>query len=81
MSSTGRSYTQNLFKVQYIIFQAIVSQKSMKKFAVTNENIIHVYKAFDHKNNSPADMRTSHAQLLVKGCQHREKDSKNKILS
>ena len=33
------------------------------------------------KNNSHADMRTCHAQLLEKGFQHREEDSKNKILS
>ena len=33
------------------------------------------------KNNSHADMRTSHAQLLGKSCQHGEDDSKNKILS
>ena len=32
------------------------------------------------KNKSHADMRTSHAQLLGTGCQHREEDSKNKIL-
>ena len=47
----------------------------MKKFTVTDE------KAFDGKNNSHADMRTSHAQLLEKGCQHGEEDSKNKTLS
>ena len=30
--------------------------------------------------NSHADMRTSHAQLLGKGFEHGEEDSKNKIL-
>ena len=76
MSTTGRSYTHNFFKVHYIIIQAtVVSRKSMKKFTVTDE------KAFDGKNNSHADMRTSHAQLLEKGCQHGEEDSENKILS
>ena len=69
------------FKVQYIIIQSILSRKSMKKFAVIDEKIFHVYKAFDRKNNSYADMRTSHTQLSGKGCQHGEKDSKNKILS
>ena len=44
----------------------------MKKFTVTDEKIFHVYKAFDRKNNSHADMRTSHVQLLEKGCQHGE---------
>ena len=33
------------------------------------------------KNNSHPDMRTSQAQLLEKGFQHGEEDSKNKILS
>ena len=40
---------KNFFKVQYIIIQAILGRKSMKKFAVTNEKIFHVYKAFDPK--------------------------------
>ena len=81
MSATGRSYTQNFFKVQYVIIQAILSRKSMKNFAVTNEKIFRVYKSFDLKNNSHADMRTSHAHLLEKSFQHGEEDSKNKILS
>ena len=50
----------------------------MKKFAVTDEKIVHVKKAFDRKNSSHADMRTFHVQLLEKGCQHGEEDSKNK---
>ena len=33
------------------------------------------------KNNNHADMRTSHIQLLGKGFQYGEEDSKNKILS
>ena len=49
MSTTRRSYTQNFFKVQYIIIQAILSRKSMKKFAARDEKIFHVYKAFDRK--------------------------------
>ena len=53
----------------------------MKKIAVTNEKVFHAYKAFDLKNNNHVDMRTSHAQLLKKGCQHGEENSKNKILS
>ena len=42
VSATERSYTQNIFKVQHISFQAILSRKSMKKFAVTDEKIFHV---------------------------------------
>ena len=71
MSATGRSYTQIFFKVQYII-QAILSRKSMKKFTVTDEKI---------KNNGHTDLRTSHAQLLERGCQYKEEDYENKILS
>ena len=44
----------------------------MKKFKVTDEKIFHVYKRFDCNNNSHADMRISHAQLLGKGCQRGE---------
>ena len=49
MSATERSYTQNFFKLQYIIIQAILSRKSMKKSTVTDEKIFRVYKAFDRK--------------------------------
>ena len=49
ISATGRSYTQNFLKVQYVIIQAIFSRKSMKTFAVTDEKISYVYKAFDSK--------------------------------
>ena len=42
-------HTQNFFKVQYIIIQAILSRKSMKEVAVTDEKIFHVCKAFDRK--------------------------------
>ena len=37
------------FKIQYILIQAILGRKSMKKFAVTDEKIFHVCKAFDRK--------------------------------
>ena len=49
MSATERSYTQDFFKVHYIIIHAVLSRKSMKKFAVAGEKIFHVYKAFDCK--------------------------------
>ena len=50
MSITGKSYTQNFLKVQYIIIiQAILSPKSMKKFTVINEKVFRVNKAFDCK--------------------------------
>ena len=81
MSATGRSYTQYFLKVQYIIIQAILGRTLVKKITVTGEKIFRVYMAFHLKNNSHADLRTSHAQFSEKGCQYREEDSKNKILS
>ena len=52
----------------------------MKEIVVTDQKIFRVYQAFDRKkNNSHADMRTSHAQLLEKGFQHGEEDSKIKF--
>ena len=79
MSATGRSYSQNLLKVQYIIIhQAILGGKLMTKFVVADEKVFHVCKAFDRKNDSRTDLRTCHAQLLEKGCQYREEDSRNK---
>ena len=79
MSATGRSYTPNFLKVQYIIIQAILSRKSMKK--ITNEKMFRVYKAFTVKDNIHTNLRTSHAQFSGKGSQYREEDSENKILS
>ena len=67
---TGRSYTQIFLKVQYIIIQAILSRKSTKKFAVTDEK---------YSRLLTVENRTS--TLLGKGCQHGEEDFKNKILS
>ena len=49
-------------------------QLPMKKYSVS-------VRPLTVKNNSHADMRTSYAQLLEKGFQHGEEDSKNKILS
>ena len=66
LSRTSSSYTQS---------------KIDEKFTVTDEQIFRVYEAFDRKNNSHTDLRTSHAQLSEKGCQYREGDSENKILS
>ena len=81
MSATGRPYTQKFFKVQDIIIRAILSRKSMKKFAVADEKYSVSIRLLTVKTNSHADMRTSHAHLLEKGIQHGKEDSKNKILS
>ena len=55
--------------------------KSMKKIAVTDKKYSMSVRPFTVKNYSHADMRTSHAQLSEKSCQHGQDDSKNKILS
>ena len=68
------THTIFFFKVQYVIIQAILGRKSMKKYSVS-------VKLLTIKNNSHADMRTSHAQLLGKGFQHGEEDCKINILS
>ena len=61
--------------------QAILSRKSMKKFAVTDEKYSVSIRRLTVKNNGHADMRTSHAQLLEKSFQHGEEYSKNKLFS
>ena len=66
MSATDRCYTQNFLKVQYIIIQVILGRKLVKKFTVTDEKIFRADKAFNRKNNSHADLRTSHAQFWGK---------------
>ena len=40
VSATGRSYIQHFFKVQYIIIQAILSRKSMKKYSLSIKLLI-----------------------------------------
>ena len=80
MPATERSYTKNFFKVQYIIIQAILSRKSMKQLAVIDENIFHVYKAFDRKKITAQPCGYEDFPR-TKGFQHGEEDSKNKILS
>ena len=53
----------------------------MKKIAVTLKKYSMSVRPLTIKNNSHAGMRTSHAQLSGKSCQHRQDESKNKILS
>ena len=81
MSATGRSYTQNFFKVQYIIIQAILSRKSMKKLAVTDEKYSMSSRLLTLKNSSPCGYEDFPSTALEKGCQHGEENSKNKTLS
>ena len=79
MSVTGRSYTQKFFKVQYIIIQAILSRKSMHLQLRMKKYPVSIRLLTVKQNNSHANMRTSHAQLLEKDFQHGEEDSENKI--
>ena len=77
----GRSYTQNFFKVQYIIIQPILGRKSMKKkIIVTDKKYSLAIRLLSMKGNVHTDLRTFHAQLLRKGSQYREEDSENKIV-
>ena len=69
MSATGRSNTQNFFKVHYIIIQAILSRKSMEKFAVTDEKYSMSIRLLTVKSNSHVE----------KGCEHEDEDSKIKF--
>ena len=46
----------------------------MKKYSVS-------IRLLTVKNNSHTDRRTSHAQFSEKGCQYREEDYENKVLS
>ena len=50
----------------------------MKKMTDTDKKY---FMLLTTKNISHTDLRTSDAQLLGKGCQYREEDSENKILS
>ena len=48
MSATGRSYTQNFLKVQYILFKLYLVENREKNI-VTDEKIFRVFKAFDRE--------------------------------
>ena len=59
MSETGRSYTQNFLKVQYVVIQAILRRKSMKKFIVTDEKYSDEYSDISMKNFIVTDEKYS----------------------
>ena len=56
VSATGRSCTKNFFKVQYIIIQAVLGRKSMKKFAATDEKYSVSARLLTVKYNSHANI-------------------------
>ena len=79
MSSIGRSYLQTFLKFQYIIIQAILSRKSMKKVTVTDEKPFVFTRLLTIKHTSGTNLGTSHTQLSDRSCQYREEDSKIKL--
>ena len=80
MSAKGRSYTQNFLKVQYIIIQAILDRKLMKKFTVTDEKYSVSIRLLTVKNNSHTDLKTFGAQLSENGCLYGEEDSEKNFV-
>ena len=65
----------------YIIIQAILGRKSTKNLQLPIKKCFVSIRVLTVKNNGHGDIRTSYAQLLEKGFQRGEEDSKNKILS
>ena len=53
----------------------------MKKITVTDENYSESIRLLTVTNDSYTDLRPSQAGLWEQGCQYREEDYKNKILS
>ena len=74
-------HTDFFLKVQCTIIQNIFSRKLMKKITVTDEKIFRVHKAFDRKNNSHGLDDFPPTAVSEKGCQYREEDYENKVLS
>ena len=79
MTATRRSNLQTFLEVQYIIIQAILGQKSMKKFTVTNEKKFWVCKTFDRKRYQWYEFEDFPPTASEKGFQYRKEDSKNKM--
>ena len=52
MTVTGRFYTQNFLKVQYIIIQAILSQNTLKKLQLLIKIYFVPVRLLTVKNNS-----------------------------
>ena len=71
----------DFLKVQCTTIQAILSGKSMKKIPLPMKKYSVSIRLLTVKSNSHTNLRTSHAQLSGKGCQYREEDYENKILS
>ena len=77
---TEEDATHRIFLSSVCYYSSYTWSKIDEKISVTDENIFRVCKAFDRKNNSHTDLRTSHAQLSEEFCQYREEDSESKIL-
>ena len=74
--------THRIFsKFSILLFKLYLAENQSKNLQLPMKKYFMSVKLLNVKNNSHADMTTSHTQLLGKGCQHGEEDFKNKILS
>ena len=80
MFAAGRSCTQNFLKFSILLFKLYLVENRSKNLQLPMKKYSMSIRLFTVKSNSYEDMRTSYAQVLEKGCQHEEEDSKNKIL-
>ena len=67
------------FKVQYTIIQAILSRKSMKKFAVPHEKYSVSIRLLTFEINSHTDLRTSHVSFWSRAVSIERKTTKIKF--
>ena len=58
----------NFLKLQYVIIQAILSRKSMKKFTVADEKNSAFITLLTVKDTSSTNLTTSHTQLSEESC-------------
>ena len=80
MSGVRKILHTELF-LSSVYYSSNTWSKIDEKFAVADNKYSMSINLLTVKYNSFADMRTSHAQLLERGVQHGEEDSRNKILS
>ena len=82
MSSIRRSHTQIFLKFIALLFKLYMVENWWKNITVTDEKIFRVCKAFDRKKITVIRIgRLPTHSFRKKGCQYREEDYENKILS
>ena len=77
MFMTGRSYTQNFFKVQYVIIQGILGRQSIKKFTVPMKKYSMSVRLLTVKQS--CGYEDSHSQLWGKAVSMKGKTPKIKF--